>query len=361
MCQEITTERDNSPVEVTVSAANVQSVRMSCRHGPMGYPFQKRSCQNGSQSSACRGGFTLAELLISVGVLVLLALLATQLLNSAAIVTGLGYKQMDTDSQARQLLDRMAVDFAQMVKRADVDYYLKSLSTLQNGNDQVTFYTALPGYFATSPSPAPSYTGKSSVSLVSYRVNSDSTSASYNRTERLAKGLAWNGVSASWIPVMFLPQTISSNWPSAVSTSAADGDYEIIGAQAFRFEYYYLLKNGNLSTTPWDTTSGHTSVSGMQDVAAIIVDIAAIDSKSKALLSNSNITTLIQTLADYNGQVHGGLIANWQSTLDGNTSLPRLALSGIRLYERYFYLSPPTLLAAPTPVSNPTPTATPIP
>jgi hypothetical protein len=361
MRREITTERDNSPVEVTVSAANVQSTRVSCSHGLMGDPFQKRSCQNGSNGRGCRSGFTFAELLISVGVLVLLALLATQLLNSAAIVTGLGHKQMDADSQARQLLDRMAVDFAQMVKRADVDYYLKSPSTPQSSNDQVTFYTALPGYFATSPSPAPSYTGKSSVSLVSYRVNSDSTSASYNRTERLTKGLAWNGVSASWIPVMFLPQTISSNWPSAVSTSAADGDYEIIGAQTFRFEYYYLLKNGNLSTTPWDTASGHISVSGMQDVAAIIVDIAAIDSKSKALLSNSNITTLIQTLADYNGQVPGALIANWQSTLDGNTSLPRPALSGIRLYERYFYLSPPTLLAAPTPVSSATPTATPIP
>jgi type II secretory pathway pseudopilin PulG len=361
MRQEIVTERDNSPVEVTVSAANVQSVRVSCSHGPMGRPFRKRSCRNGSQSRGCKGGFTLAELLITVGVLVLLVLLFTQLLNSAATITTLGHKQMDADSQARQLLDRMAVDFGQMVKRADVDYYLKSPSSPQSGNDQVTFYTALPGYFATSPSPAPSYTGKSSVSLVSYRVNSDGTSASYNRTERLAKGLAWNGVSASWIPVMFLPQTISSNWPSAVSTSAADGDYEIIGAQTFRFEYYYLLKNGNLSTTPWDTTSGHTSVSGMQDVAAIIVDIAAIDSKSKALLSNSNITTLIQTLADYNGQVPGALIANWRSALDRNTSLPRPALSGIRLYERYFYLSPPTLLAAPTPVSGATPTATPIP
>jgi hypothetical protein len=97
----------------------------------------------------------------------------------------------------------------------------------------------------------------------------------------------------------------------------------------------------------------------MQDVAAIIVDVAAIDSKSKALLSNSNITTLIQTLADYNGQVPGALIANWRSTLDGNASLPRPALAGIRLYERYFYISPPTLLAAPTPVSSPTPTPVP--
>src|SRR5437762_1367706 len=71
-------------------------------------------------------GFTLAELLVSMGVLVLLVFLATQLLNSAATITILGHKQMDADSQARQLLDRMAVDFAQMVKRTDVDYYLKS-------------------------------------------------------------------------------------------------------------------------------------------------------------------------------------------------------------------------------------------
>jgi hypothetical protein len=28
----------------------------------------------------------------------------------------------------------------------------------------------------------------------------------------------------------------------------------------------------------------------------------------------------------------------WQGTLDANASLPRRAISGIRLYERYFYL-----------------------
>ena len=37
-----------------------------------------------------RAAFTLAELLVSVGVLVLLVLLATQLLNSAATVTNSG-------------------------------------------------------------------------------------------------------------------------------------------------------------------------------------------------------------------------------------------------------------------------------
>src|SRR4051794_14475388 len=81
---------------------------------------------NGATMQSRRAAFTLAELLITMGVLVVLVLLFTQLLKSAATVTSLGHKRMDVDSQARQVLDRMAIDFAQMVKRSDVDYYLKS-------------------------------------------------------------------------------------------------------------------------------------------------------------------------------------------------------------------------------------------
>ena len=60
------------------------------------------------------GAFTLVELSVTMGVLVLLVLLFTQLFNSAATVTILGYKKMDADSEARQVLDRMTFDFAQM-------------------------------------------------------------------------------------------------------------------------------------------------------------------------------------------------------------------------------------------------------
>ena len=61
---------------------------------------------------------------------------------------------------------------------------------------------------------------------------------------------------------------------------------KVIGPQIFRFEYYYLLRNGSLSPSPWYTTS---KVGGMQDVAAIVADIAVIDSKSKVLLNDSQI------------------------------------------------------------------------
>jgi hypothetical protein len=36
----------------------------------------------------------------------------------------------------------------------------------------------------------------------------------------------------------------------------------------------------------------------------------------------------------------GQLLANWRAALDANTvGLPPLAISGIRVYERYFYLN----------------------
>jgi hypothetical protein len=143
------------------------------------------------------GGFTLAELVLSVGVLVLLVLLTTQLLNSAATIMTLGHRQMNADSAARELFDRMAIDFAQMVKRADVDYYLKSsttagdctLCTRQRGNDQIAFYSTVPGWSALTGAQ------QSPVSIVGYRIHVSADTFS-NRLERLGEGLIWNGASS---------------------------------------------------------------------------------------------------------------------------------------------------------------------
>jgi hypothetical protein len=335
MGQETISERDESSVEVAVSAAILsptQAIRL---------PLQRRRVR----------GFTLAELLVSMGVLVLLVFLATQLVNSAATVTTLGHKQMDADSQARQLLDRMAVDFAQMVKRSDVDYYLKSEQTgapdcttctaQTGGNDQIAFFGTTSGYY-----PTPSY--QSPISVIAYRINQDTTAGNpaYLKLQRMGKGLIWNGGASTYKPILFLDNTnattISINWHAAVDSSATDSDYELIGPQVFRFEYYYLLKTGSFSATPWDTSAGHTNVSAMRDVAAIIMDIAMIDPKSKALLTdpNSQIAALVGQLTDYSsGMVPGQLLAKWRDTIDANTSLPRPAIPGIRVYERFFYLN----------------------
>jgi hypothetical protein len=316
---------------------------------------QRPFCKNGSQSHCSKAGFTLkqrgrsrgftlSELLVTVGVLVLLVLLFTQLLNSAATITTLGHKQMDADSQARQLLDRMAIDFAQMVKRSDVDFFAKgtvapnTVGGAMTGNDRIAFYSGVPGYYPSGSSSG----SQSPVSLVAYRVNSDSNSPSYNKMERMGKGLLWNAATPTPPPIVFMPVKIENTWAAATSSSAADAAYEVIGPQVFRFEYYYLLKNGNFSDRPWITPT-HDRVSGMQDVSAIVVDIAVIDAKSKVLLSPAQIATLGASLADYGGGGPGQLRTSWQNTLDANTTLPRPAISGVRLYERFIYLSPPVL------------------
>src|SRR5438128_395435 len=257
MRQKTLTERDESSVEARACPERAermpaailsptQAIRLPLRRrSASGFTLQKQR----ERASA----FTLAELLVTVGVLVVLVFLATQLLKSAATVTTLGHKQMDMDSQTRQVLDRMAIDFAQMIKRSDVDYYLKSSATppptgvrnvLFTGNDKIAFYSGVPGYY-------PSTGSQSSVSLVSYRVNAR------NQLERMGKGLVWNAVSTTDIPVVFMPIPLASPLPTPelpfpppnpIPTPAwqnvadptlsptPDPSTEVIGPQVFRFE-----------------------------------------------------------------------------------------------------------------------------
>jgi hypothetical protein len=281
---------------------------------------------------------------------VLLVLLFTQLLNSAATITALGNKRMDTDSQARQLLDRMAIDFDQMLKRTDVSYYVKALGNTEAGNDQIAFFSAVPGYYS-----QPAH--NSNASLVAYRVNADSTSTSYGHLERMGKGLAWNGAYQTSIPLLFLDgtanTTIQGVWPAATSSTIADSDYEMMGPQVLRFEYYYLLSRNpsvgapnQLSAGPWSSTDTFL----VKDVAAIVVAVAVIDPKSRVLLRDSDLVSISSSLIDFGGgglpscstpqwQLPGQLLSVWQCALDRITNLPRPAISGIRLYERYFYLN----------------------
>lgn len=276
-------------------------------------------------------------MLVAISVLALLVLLTTQLLNNAAALTTAGNKRMDADSQARPLFERMALDFAQVIKRSDVSYYVKTAATPMTGNDLMGFYSAVQGYYPTTPSP---------ISVVAYRVNSDSSnSAAYHCLERMGKGLDWNGASATNIPFVFRPFTLHGTWPSVASSSAYDDTdpakrtYEIIGPQVFRFEYYYLEKaTGNLVANPAAWTS--LSDVAIKDAAAIVVAIAVIDPKSKILLSNAQVATLVENLSDYApGLRPGELLAQWQSVLDNLTNMPRPAISSIRLYERCFYIS----------------------
>ncbi len=335
--------------------------------------------------------FTLVEMLVSVSVLALLVLFVTQLTNHATAITRTGNKHIDTDTQARSVLNRIGFDLARMIKRSDLDCYVKQptgykghgnghgygkkLLTGQQGSDQLAFFAQVPGYY---PSGA-----QSPLSLVAYRVNSDSSQPDYLKLQRMAKGLLWNGVDNSdnlntqstKLPIAFLPQTIEGMnrpWYAAVNNDntakSQDEDYETVGPQIFRFEYWYLLKNGNLTDVPWDKdarplqTTLHTPTPiGLVDVQAIGVAIAVIDPASRSLISSASLLDLVSDLDDFAtapGRGNGGakkagdIEAKWNTVLQtvastGQTSsgptskVPPAAASAIRVYSRYFDLRIP--------------------
>jgi len=345
------------------------------------------------------GAFTLVELLISVGVLALLILLVSQLMNSATAVTRTGNKHIDTDTQARVILDRMALDFGRMLRRTDIDYYVKAptgyknpnahgngqkLTTGQQGNDQIAFFSQVPGYY---PSGA-----QSPVSLVAYRVNSaQTTSPNYLRLERMGKGLLWNGVKNANndpYPLVFLPGQIAAAtgpwanngpWSAAInndnSAKSVDSDYETIGAQVFRFEYFYLLKDGSIKDVPkipptsWDLTQTvSANLNAFSDVEAIAVVIAVIDPASRSLLYDpstpgdpyNRLFNMVSDMADFknaNGkgvgaQKIGDVENNWNlavqsaastGTTNDGSAFPTAAASAIRIYNRYFDVRSPAL------------------
>ena len=313
---------------------------------------------------ACRRAFTLVELLVAMTVLVVLVGVTAQLTNGVSSIINRGGAHLDADGQARRLLDRMALDFEAMVKRPDVDYYLKGRPTSlrQPGNDQIAFYSEVRGYFAPSTGAAV----QSPASLIAYRINPDTLCM-----ERLCKGLTWNGAAAgksiAFLPVPLaspLPEPLPSPfpasppaplWPQAADPRAQDLDYEVVGAQVFRFEYYYVLKGQappddrtTVGIVPWYDAApvSHVSVNGMRDVAGVGVVLAVLDQKNRRLVSKEQLATLAGQMEDAPDPAGGDTVSRsprdtekrWLDAANNGT-LPRQVSAAVRIYSRCFYLN----------------------
>ena len=271
--------------------------------------------------------FTLTEVLFAMSVLAILVLVFSQLFNAATAVITRDSRRIDVEQQIRPLTDRIVIDIARMLKRTDIDYYLKTPANTQSGNDQLAFFSSVPGYY-------PETGARSPVSVVAYRT------ALGTGFERMAKGLVWNGASGTGLPIVFLPVTIATNWPSATDDTA-DPDYEPMAPHVFRFEYCYVLRDGTLTDAPWNAAAGSTAVNGLKDVHSIRMTFAVLASTTKALLSEDQLATLRDSLIDFEDlSASPELFRDWQETVRATTDMPQVALSSIRIYERYFPLTP---------------------
>jgi hypothetical protein len=205
----------------------------------------------------------------------------------------------------------------------------------------------------------------------------------------MAKGLLWNGVdnqNNSPYPIVFAPGQVTANpnptgawggvWAPAINNEqnqngSFDADYEVIGPGVFRFEYFYLLKDGFLSTWPWDwryDPINRQKISdppaiGLSQVEAIGVAIAVINPEARALIQTAasnagygDITDLAAAMADFKnanglgnaGKKIGDMEDKWKGVVESIVQtghppgsgilFPPEAAKGIRIYTRYFDL-----------------------
>ena len=285
--------------------------------------------------------FTLIELVLAVGVLVMLVILVGRLMSGATLAINQSGKRMDSDSQVRIIFDRMANDFGAIVRRQDVDYIFAK----QNGNDTMYFFSEAAKYFDTSVSDS----AKSSLALVGYRVNSSF------QLERLSRGLTWDGqVGPSPAPgsMVFLTPSGSLTpveWQHncrklgrrgrsrARLFERNRGRLPLIGDQVYRLEVSFLQTNGTISTSV-------TAYNGLQGISAIIVAIGMLDNGSRLLAApNGQITTtvgvpMVNALPD--AMDGTSPLQTWRaSSYLTSSGISPAAASQLRIYERTFFFS----------------------
>lgn len=352
-----------------------------------------------------KSGFTLVEVLVACSILVLIVLLASQMINSSYQSVKGSRRLIDSDRVARMVFDRIGLDISKISRNSSMDIYFGK----KKGNDKIYFFSEAPAGFESEISE------KNTISLIGYQINDNyEDEPPFTGLMRLGKGLSWGNSSSSSIPSMinltfpsgsYLPEplstiegnNVSGAWPGATSDNSSDPDQHLLGAQVFRFEYYFLLKDGSYSTKPvMDKTSFSNNLSastpptilsdvkggyrsgsrwwdevhargyrctnpangnaswrplGLDDVSAIIINIAILDKNSIAIVSR--LSDMIQLQEQFQDAEEKSLrsdppevlMEEWNKTLSSMianppANIPKVVAGQIRLYQQVFTINP---------------------
>ncbi len=297
------------------------------------------STSTAASNPLSRRGFTLVEVLVATSVLTLMVLMLTALMNSASLTITAGNRHLAADDQARQVFDRMQVDFARMLKRNDV-YFNFGKPT---GNDTFSFFSESPGYFTSGTSSS----AESNSSLISYEIPLPSQLTP--TTQNLANNLCRLGQGNQWTDIAFVPGTTPAY-------SISNG--HLLSNAIFRMESAFLYRTSD--TTLQISSAAPTPGSNFQNLEAIIVALGVLDSDSQKLVPASAYTTLVAALPDYtaattpttislntpstpSASAIDPILSSWRAAINSPTfaqtaGIPDAAARQVRVYQRIIYL-----------------------
>ncbi len=251
-------------------------------------------------------GFTLVETLVTVAVLAIIALLLTRLAEGTRRVTSAAHQRLSADSAGRQVLDRIDADLRHAILRDDLPGMVEKLA----GNDRLSFFTQVDGYF---PDP--------DVPVEPRGLSRSTYEAPAQALVRIAQGMDWAGTVAK--PV-FGGTNAASNLPAL---------QEVVAPDAFRLELAFLLNNGSRVAAKAEMVPGREPT----DVRAIIVSVATLDRGLYPVLASrgETVADVAALLVDAEDGVD--IVAPWRSAIDA-ADLPGTVRQGVQIYQRVLYL-----------------------
>lgn len=314
-----------------------------------------------------RGGFSLIEILVAIAVLTLLAVFLVQLTSAVQQTTRSNNRAVEAASQARLVFDRLAMDFAGLVRRSDVDFFAHDGTGTSLGYDTTNSLLFLSE--VSSP-------GRDRIlSLIAYRLaphpdNRDSAGVARLGLSRAGIPAPWTktpsttnfmGLKADGRPVRFASSDTnfsSSLLPSPPSGSNANS-FDVLAPGVLQMAIGYQLRPDNqpvvlksgasltnaqgqvVYSPPVRGTTGSPADRDidLSRVASIVVGVVAIDLDSLSLLSAADANALSAQFAPsalQNGQLPSEAWASTLNTLftSGPGSLP--ARQALRIYQRFY-------------------------
>jgi len=267
-----------------------------------------------------RGAFSLVEVLVAMAVFLFMAVMVASITGGVSRITGQSQRRMSVDGGVRQSLSRISADFSRAIIRSDLPFRIEKKS----GNDSLNFLAAAEGYSA----------GRG-ITMLGYQV----TNASLQRG---AEATTWTSSGASALSFTSVTNAVSSN--SYLSISSAN--YEILESDIFRMEVAFLMGDGSIKSTVGTNAGGTTYIASFASTArtassdairAVIVTVAAVDSRARELVPPSEYSQLANIFSD--ATPGSDVLTAWKENLKNSISgMHQAARENVRIYQRYIYI-----------------------
>jgi prepilin-type N-terminal cleavage/methylation domain-containing protein len=267
-----------------------------------------------------RGAFSLVEVLVAMAIFLFMAVLVASITGGVSQVAGQSQRRMSVDGGVRQSLSRISSDFSRAIIRNDLPFRIEKKS----GNDGLMFFAAAEGYSA----------GRG-ITMLGYQVTNESL-------QRGAEATTWTSNGASALSFTSVTNAVSSNSYLSIDSS----NYEILEPDIFRMEVAFLMGDGVITNTVGTNAGSTTYIASFASTArtassnairAVIVTVAAVDSRARALMTPSEYSQLANNFSD--ATAGSDPLTAWKGYLTNSAVvLPQPVREGIRIYQRYIYI-----------------------